>query len=101
GKLPIKVFPGMRLGQICFFYVPKVQIPYGGKTYSKYAHSLGVKSTGIDKDPEILGVEWYNHLKEKLKFPFGARCTEERAISPLRKGDEVEVLEMGPEEECG
>jgi Calcium binding len=29
-----------------------------------------------------------------------ARCTAERAISPLRAGDEVEVVGMAPEEEC-
>jgi hypothetical protein len=29
-----------------------------------------------------------------------ARCTAERSISPLRVGDEVEVVGMAPEEEC-
>lgn len=55
GKLPIRVFPGMRLGQICFFHVPDVQVPYGKKTYGKYGRSFGVKFTAIDEDPEILG----------------------------------------------
>ena len=30
-----------------------------------------------------------------------ARCTTERTISPLHVGDEVEVVGMAPEEECG
>ena len=29
-----------------------------------------------------------------------ATCTAERSISPLRVGDEVEVIGMAPEEEC-
>jgi Calcium binding len=39
-------------------------------------------------------------LRDRLRFPFVARCTAERAISPLRVGDEVEVVGMAPEEEC-
>ena len=101
GKLPIRVFPGMRLGQICFFHVPEVQVPYGKQR--KYAHSVGVALTGIDKDREILGkaTGWYSYLTDNLRFPFTAACMEERPISPLRKGDEVVVIEMAPERECG
>ena len=100
GKLPIRVFPGIRLGQICFFYVPEVQVPYGRQR--KYAHSIGVGLTGIDKDPEILGkpAGWYHYLRENLQFPFRATCSKERASSPLCKGDTVEVLEMASDREC-
>jgi len=100
GKLPIRVFPGIRLGQICFFHVPNVQVPYGRER--KYAHSVGVAFTGIDKDREILGkpMGWYHYLKEKLQFPFGATCIAERAISPLCKGDKVQVIEMASDQEC-
>ncbi len=44
---------------------------------------------------------WYGYLENTLRFPFLAHCIKERAISPLRKGDEVEVVGMAPEEECG
>ncbi|MFB3894464.1 MAG: calcium-binding protein [Phycisphaerae bacterium] len=43
---------------------------------------------------------WYYYLEEKLQFPFTARCIKARPISPLRVGDEVEVLGMAPEDEC-
>ena len=33
-------------------------------------------------------------------FPFVASCIAERSISPLRVGDQVDVVEMAPEEEC-
>src|SRR5258707_10029307 len=43
---------------------------------------------------------WFNYLEEKLDFPFLTRCVKERAISPLRVGDEIEVVGMGPDDEC-
>ena len=43
---------------------------------------------------------WYYYLEEKLHFPFRARCVTERRISPLRKGDVVEIVGMAPETEC-
>ena len=50
--------------------------------------------------PEEQAMGWYYYLQDTLYFPFPARCISERAISPLRKGDEVEVVNMAPEEEC-
>jgi len=50
--------------------------------------------------PEEQALGWYNYLEENLEFPFLTRCIRERAISPLRVGDEVEVLGLGPQEEC-
>ena len=43
---------------------------------------------------------WYYYLEEHLHFPFRAKCTEQRAISPLRKGQEVEVVGLAPAKEC-
>jgi hypothetical protein len=43
---------------------------------------------------------WYCYLEEALRFPFRARCVRRRAVSPLRPGDEVDVIGMAPEEEC-
>lgn len=44
---------------------------------------------------------WYSYLQDQIRFPFTAICNAKRAISPLRVKDEVEVIEMSPEEECG
>jgi hypothetical protein len=35
---------------------------------------------------------WYCYLEEKLGFPFRACCVRGREVSPLKKGDEVEVI---------
>ncbi|PYV77979.1 MAG: calcium-binding protein [Acidobacteria bacterium] len=43
---------------------------------------------------------WYYYLEEHLRFPFRAKCIAQRAISPLRKGQEVEAVGLAPAEEC-
>jgi hypothetical protein len=50
--------------------------------------------------PEEQAIGWYYYLEMTLQFPFRARCIAERAISPLRVGDKVEVIGMAPVEEC-
>jgi len=43
---------------------------------------------------------WYYYLDEKIKFPFTAHCQNKRPISPLKVGEEVEVIGMAQENEC-
>ena len=50
------------------------------------------------EDERAMG--WYYYLDDKLRFPFTATCTAKRAISPLRVGDEVDVIGMPGEDEC-
>ena len=50
--------------------------------------------------PEEQALGWYYYLEQTLQFPFLARCIAERVISPLRTGDEVEIVGMAPEDEC-
>jgi hypothetical protein len=50
--------------------------------------------------PEEQAMGWYYYLQDTLQFPFPATCVEERPISPLRKGDRVEIVDMAGEEEC-
>ena len=51
-------------------------------------------------DHEERAMGWFYHLEDTLHFPFLTRCISERQISPLRVGDEVEVVGMGPQDEC-
>jgi hypothetical protein len=51
-----------------------------------------------DADERVMG--WYSHLTDNLEVPFRARCIEERSISALSVGEEVEVIGMPPESEC-
>ena len=43
---------------------------------------------------------WYYYLEDRLRFPFIATCVAQRAISPLRIKDEVEVIGLPGEDEC-
>ena len=45
-------------------------------------------------------IGWHCYLDDKLRFPFKAKCIAAREISPLKKGEEVEVLGMAPEDDC-
>jgi hypothetical protein len=51
-----------------------------------------------DETERALG--WYYYLKDNLNFPFKANCIAERPISPLNKGEKVEVVGMPSEDEC-
>ncbi len=50
------------------------------------------------KEERLMG--WHSYLEDKMTFPFVARCTMRRAISPLMIGYEIQVIGMGPREEC-
>jgi hypothetical protein len=45
-------------------------------------------------------IGWYYYLEGRLDFPFLARCAIRRSTSPLKVGEEVEVIGMAPVEEC-
>ena len=50
--------------------------------------------------PEEQAMGWYYYLEAKLRFPFQARCISAKVVSPLRKGETVEVRRMAPEDAC-
>ena len=43
---------------------------------------------------------WFYYLENQLRFPFEARCIAANIVSPLSKGETVQVLRMAPEESC-
>ena len=50
--------------------------------------------------PEEQAMGWYYYLENKLRFPFPAKCIAAKVVSPLRKGETVEVRRMAPEDAC-
>ena len=50
--------------------------------------------------PEEQAMGWYYYLEDKLQFPFQAKCIVSKVVSPLRKGEPVQVRGMAPEEAC-
>ena len=41
--------------------------------------------------PEEQVMGWYYYLDDKIRFPFRANCITPNVVSPLRKGETVEV----------
>jgi len=50
--------------------------------------------------PEEQALGWYYYLDGMLRFPFRARCITERVTSPVRPGEEVEVVRLASEADC-
>jgi len=50
--------------------------------------------------PEEQALGWYYCLENNIRFPFSARCIASKVVSPLRKGETVEVLCLVPEDAC-
>jgi Calcium binding len=50
--------------------------------------------------PEEQAMGWYYYLEDKIRFPFQAKCIVAKAVSPLLKGETVEVQGMAPEDAC-
>ena len=54
----------------------------------------------VDARPEEQAMSWYYYLEGKISFPFRARYVSVNAVSPLRKGETVEVLRLTVEDAC-
>lgn len=50
--------------------------------------------------PEEQALGWYYYLENKIRFPFQARCVVSKLVSPLKKGEIVEVRRLAPEDAC-
>jgi hypothetical protein len=50
--------------------------------------------------PEEQVMGWHCYLDDNIQFPFQAKCVAVKIVSPLRKGESVEVLRMTPEDAC-
>jgi hypothetical protein len=54
----------------------------------------------VDASPGEQAMSWYHYLESKISFPFQAKCLATKVVSPLRKGETVEVVRMAPDEVC-
>lgn len=54
----------------------------------------------VDARPEEQAMSWYYYLENKIRFPFRARCRATVVVSPLKKGEAIEVIRMAPEDAC-
>ena len=54
----------------------------------------------VDAGPEEQALSWYYYLESNIRFPFQAKCLAAKVVSPLRKGETVEVRRMAPDDVC-
>jgi hypothetical protein len=43
---------------------------------------------------------WYYYVEARLATPLMAQCASTRSVSPLRKGERVEIIGMAAEDDC-
>jgi hypothetical protein len=49
---------------------------------------------------EERAMSWYYHLEGELRFPFESECVKQWPISPLRKGEKIEITALALAEDC-
>lgn len=60
-NIPLPLYPGVRISQICFFMSAPTRLPYSKKRYTKYSGETSTASSAFFKDPE------YIRLREALQ----------------------------------
>jgi dCTP deaminase len=50
--VPLPLYPGVRIAQICFFDTEETHLPYAQKRYSKYSGKTTAASSAFFRDPE-------------------------------------------------
>ncbi len=59
GKVPIPLYPGLRVAQVCFYECTPSALPYGQKAYSNYAGRVGVLNSKYFALPELKRIREY------------------------------------------
>lgn len=56
GKLPLPLFPGVRIGQLVFYPINEVGVGYSNKDQAKYHSQLGPKNSSFYKDYDFRNI---------------------------------------------
>ena len=51
-------------------------------------------------DQEDRAMGWWYYVQDNCTFPFQAKCISREGISPLRIGDQVQIFDIGMDEDC-
>lgn len=63
--VPIQLYPGVRISQICFFQSAETRLPYDKKRLSKYSGKVSTASSAFFKDPEYARIR---EAQQKLSY---------------------------------
>ncbi|MDX2084404.1 MAG: dCTP deaminase [Candidatus Melainabacteria bacterium] len=61
-RVPLPLYPGIRIAQICFYESGKTSLPYTQKRYSKYSGRTTTASSAFYKDPE------YQRIRQAMQM---------------------------------
>lgn len=56
GKLPLPLFPGVRIGQLVFYPIDNVGVDYSNKSQAKYHSQLGPKNSSFYSDYDFQNI---------------------------------------------
>lgn len=62
-RLPIPLYPGLRIAQLCFFQGRPTRLPYSEKSFSKYSGKTGAFESKFDRDPEYALLRRMRHQR--------------------------------------
>lgn len=65
--VPIQLYPGVRIGQLCFFQSVETRLPYAEKKLSKYSGKVSTAASAFFKDPEYARIR---EAQEKLTYSY-------------------------------
>jgi hypothetical protein len=54
----------------------------------------------VDAGPEEQALSWYYCMDNRIHFPFQAKCLAPKVVSSPRKGENVQVLRVAPDDAC-
>ncbi|MFH0703326.1 MAG: dCTP deaminase [bacterium] len=57
GQVPMPLYPGVRISQICFFQSNTTKLPYSEKKYTKYSGKTSTASSAYFEDPEYAKIK--------------------------------------------
>ncbi|MBI6545367.1 MAG: dCTP deaminase [Cyanobacteria bacterium NC_groundwater_1444_Ag_S-0.65um_54_12] len=56
GRVPMALYPGVRIAQLCFFAGQPTSLPYDRKIYTKYSGKTTAFASQYHQDPEYAGI---------------------------------------------
>jgi hypothetical protein len=86
---------------------PDVSVPDSGSSTMRKPAKDPIREDRIHEEaivdaygPEEKAMSWYYYLESKIHFPFLAKCIVANLVSPLKKGETVEVRRLAPDDAC-
>ncbi len=65
--VPIQLYPGVRIGQLCFFQSVATRLPYNQKKLTKYSGKMSTATSAFFKDPEYARIR---EARERIEYTY-------------------------------